>query len=283
MGISFCSDKEKYPNGERPSFNLAKGPSKTIITHSDSEAPGDYNSTAKVSITDDVKINPTCPTDGSKLQPTEDTKGKALSFNGKLQVPKNRSRNNTEPFQPNLVAYSSTNVLEEQTIFVEEELLGALSANSQHLLSVPASKRFSLSRRSSSYTQKKHRLGEEVIIHEVTHVDKEAPGAKPEMYKLVIALREVWMKLDLDEDNFLNLSELTRFCKEIWEEPVEDGGAQQIMEVYAKEHAEKGVNFREWCILIKEEDPDLRDFVEEIYEIFVDPLSQHIMDPGLQD
>jgi len=280
MGISFCSDKEKYSTGKRPSFNLAEAPHKTIITISDSEIPGHYKLTAGLNITDDVKNSPICPNYGSKLQRAEGTEGIAQSFNEKLQVPKNRSRNNTEPFQPHLVAYSSTNVL-EQTIFVEEELLKALSANSQKLISVPVTQRFSLSRKSSSYIQKTHRLGEEVIIHQVTHVDKEAPVAKLEMYKLVIALKEVWMKLDLDEDSFLNLSELTRFCKQIWEEPVEDGGAQQIMEVYAKENPEKGVNFREWCILIKEEDPDLRDFVEEIYEIFVDPLSELMMEPDL--
>jgi len=282
MGISFCSDKEKYRTSERPSFNLAEAPHKTIITISDSEIPAHYNLAAEMNITDDVKNNPTYPKYGSKLQPAEGTEGIALSFNEKIQVPKNRSCNNTEPFQQHLVVYSSTNVL-EQTILVEEELLVALSMNSQKLLSVPATQRLSLSRKSLSYMQKTPRLEEKVIIHQVKHVDKEASAAKREMYKLVIALKEVWMKLDLDEDSFLNLSELTRFCKQIWEEPVEDGGAQQIMEVYAKEHPEKGVNFREWCILIKEEDPDLRDFVEEIYEIFVDPLSQHIMEHDLED
>jgi len=279
MGISFCSDKDKYRTGERPSFNLAKAPHKTIITISDSEVPGHYS--AEMNITDDVKNNPKYPNYGSKLQHAEGTEGIAQSFNEKLQIPKTRSRNNTESYQQHLVAYSSTNVL-EQTICVEEDLLEALSANSQKPLSVPATQRFSLSRK-SSYIEKTHRLGEEVIIHQVTHVDREASEAKPEMYKLIIALKEVWMKLDLDEDSFLNLSELTRFCKQIWEEPEEDGGAQQIMEVYAKEHPEKGMNFREWCILIKEEDPDLRDFVEELYEIFVDPLSQLIMEADVQD
>lgn len=123
------------------------------------------------------------------------------------------------------------------------------------------------------YIHKKNRLSEDVVINQVTHGDIEVSSAKLEIYKLVIGLKEVWLKLDLDKDNFLNLSELTRFWKHIWEEPKKDGGAQKIMEVYAKEHPEKGVNFFEWCILIKMEDPNLRDFVEEIYEIFVVPSS----------
>lgn len=214
MGISFCSDREKYPEGKRPSFNLAEAPHKTVITISDSEIPVHYNLTAGLNITDDVKNNPTCPNSGSKLQPAECTEGIALSSNEKSELPTNHTRNNTGSFQPYIVAYSSTNVL-EQTIFVEEELLKALSLNSQKLIPVPATQRFSLSRKSLSFTRKTHRLGEEVIIHQVTHVDKETPVAKTEMYKLVIALKEVWMKLDLDEDSFLNLSELTRFCKQI--------------------------------------------------------------------
>jgi len=278
MGISFCSDKKKFPGGKRPSFNLASSPHK-IVTITDSEVPGHYCSKAETNVTDDVKNNSTSPTDGSDPQPKEVTEGIALNLNEKLQVPKERSSNKTDPFNPTVVAYSSTNVL-EQTIFVEEELVEALSANPQKQVRIPASQRFSLSRKSSSHIPKKNRLNEDVIIHEVTH-DKDAREANPEMYKLVIALKEVWMKLDLDEDSFLNLSELTRFCKQIWEEPVEDGGAQRIMEVYAKEHPEKGVSFREWCILIKEEDPDLKEFVEEIYEIFVDPSSQITMETEL--
>jgi len=274
MGISFCSDKESS-NGKRPSFNLAASPDKKIATIPDAKLPSHFNSTAKNNITDDVKTNPTKPI---WLQPQGSSKGTAMSYSQELGGHRNRIRNNTDPLQPALVAYSWSNV-QNQTILVEDELLEALSAKPEKHLQKPATERLSLSRKSVSYIQKKHHLNEDVIIHRVTHGDNEGPVAKPEMYKLVIALREVWIKLDLDDDSFLNISELTRFCKQIWEEPVEDGGANKIMEVYAKEQPEKGINFREWCILIKEEDPDLKDFVEEIFEIFVDPASQFVTQP----
>jgi len=273
MGISFCSDKEKSSNGKRPSFNLAASPDKKIATIPDAKLPSHFNSTAENNITDDVKTNPTKPI---WLQPQGSSKGTAMSYSQELGGHRNRIRNNTDPLQPALVAYSSKSSVLKQTMFVEDELLEALSAMPEKQVPKPATQRLSLSRKSVSYIQKRYRLNEDVIIHGVNYGDEEGPVAKPEMYKLVIALREVWIKLDLDDDSFLNLSELTRFCKQIWEEPVEDGGAKKIMEVYAKEHPEKGMNFREWCILIKEEDPDLKDFVEEIYEIFVDPASQFV-------
>jgi len=278
MGVYFCSNKEKSPSGgKRPTFNFVEAPHKKILIISDGGVPCCCDeSSPDMKNADDGENKPTIPIDMSKIPRKEEgTKLKASSYNDDLL--KNRIRNNTDPFQPAVVAYSSMSKVLEQTIFVEDELLEVLSAKPQQQLPIPTTttQRLSLSRKSMSGVQKKLRVNEDVIIHRITHADKEASQANPEMYKLVIALKEVWRKLDLDADNYLNLSELTRFCKQIWEEPVEDGGAQKIMEVYAKEHPEKGVNFHEWCILIKEEDPDLRDFVEEIYEIFVDPASQY--------
>jgi len=278
MGISCCSDKGKSSCGERPNFDLAENPQKKIITISDTEVPSYFNSTAEHNITDEVKTKPTNPIG---LQPKGGSKGISSSYTQGLRAPKNRIRNNTDPLQSALVAYSWKSNLLEQTILVEDELLEALSAKSENQVAIPASQRLSLNRKSLSHIEKTQNLNEDVIIHQVTHVDQELPEAKPEMYKLVIALREVWIKLDLDKDNFLNLSELTRFCKQIWEEPVEDGGAQKIMEMYSKEQPEKGISFREWCVLIKEEDPDLRDFIEEIYEIFVGPASQFVTETEL--
>jgi len=277
MGVYFCSTKEKSPSGKRPSFNVGT-PQKKILIMSDTGVPCRVDeSSPDVKNTDDGENKPTNLIDTSKLPQKEGSELKASTYNEESHLLKNRIRNNTDPFQPAVVNYSSMSKVLEQTIFVEDELLEVLSAKPQQQLPIPTTttQRLSLSRKSMSGVQKKLRVNEDVIIHRITHADKEASQANPEMYKLVIALKEVWRKLDLDADNYLNLSELTRFCKQIWEEPVEDGGAQKIMEVYAKEHPEKGVNFHEWCILIKEEDPDLRDFVEEIYEIFVDPASQY--------
>jgi len=279
MGISCCSDKKRLSGGRKPNFNPGQSPHKKIITISDTEVPCHCSSTAENNITDDFKAKPTNPI-GLKLK--GGSKGIASSYSHDLRAPKNRIRNNTDPHQPALVAYSwKSNVL-QQTIWVEDELLEALSAKPKKQDLIPPSQRLSLSRKSVSYIQQKQNLNQDVIIHEVTHTDQEATEAQTQMYKLVIALREVWIKLDLDKDNFLDLSELTRFCKQIWEEPVEDGGAQKIMEMYAKENPQKGINFHEWCILIKEEDPDLKDFIEEMYEIFVDPASHFVTESELQ-
>jgi len=275
-----CSDKEKSPRGKRPSFKFTESPHRAIIILSDSEMPGGFNELPKgLDYTDDGKDYLTFPAaDEIKNQETKQyIRKKALTFTEEPNNTKNRVRNNTDPLEQAHVAYSSkTNVL-EQTIFVDEGLLEALAAKPQQQLPAPATQRLSLSRRSVSYVKKKDRVAEDVMIHRIVYADTGASKAKPEIYKLVIALNEVWKKLDVDEDNYLNISELTRFCKQIWEEPEEDGGATKIMEVYAKEKPKKGVNFHEWCILIKEEDPELQEFVDEIYEIFVDPAGSQLI------
>jgi len=174
------------------------------------------------------------------------------------------------------ISYSSISA-QDQTILVDEKLVDALTQPMQNLLQ-PSTQQLSLSRKSlsSHVPKKKVRFNDTVTIHRITYSDVRSSRAKPEMYKLVIFLREVWSKLDVDKDDFLNMSELKRFCGEVWEEPIGDIGAKKIMNVYAKTNPKKGMDFNEWCILIKDEDPDLQEFVEELYEIFVDPKSRNI-------
>lgn len=269
-----CSDKEKSPSGKRPSFKFTESPHRAIIILSDSEMPiGFEDLPPDTNFIDDGKEHLPFATGKSELKLDEESINfKSSTYTKECQLRKPRNRNNTDPEQAQIAYSSKSNVL-ERTIFVDEDLLEALAAKPQQQLPVPATQRLSLSRRSTSYMKRKDRLNEDVRI---VYADSGASKAKPELYKLVIALNEVWKKLDIDQDNHLNMSELTRFCKKIWEEPVEDGGAGKIMEVYADEHPEKGVNFHEWCILIKEEDPDLQEFVEEIYEIFVDPADSQL-------
>jgi len=278
MGTALCacSDREKSPSGKRPSFKFTESPHRAIIILSDSEMPSGFNELPpETDFIDDGKEHLPFPADKSEIKSNEESNNfKSSTYTKECQLRKPRSRNNTDPEKAQIEYSSKSNVL-EQTIFVDEELLEALAAKPQQQLPVPATQRLSLSRRSASYVKRKDRLNEDVRI--VYAADSGASKAKPELYKLVIALNEVWKKLDIDQDNYLNMSELTRFCKKIWEEPVEDGGAQKIMEVYADEHPEKGVNFHEWCILIKEEDPELQEFVEEIYEIFVDPADSQFI------
>lgn len=263
MGLSFC----------RPSCDQAQSLHEKIKIIPDTEVPCHLYVTAEINnMTDDIKNNTINAIDRSKPDPKLGRKSIASSYREELLVPKSRIRISTDTTQSAL-AFSYSSPYLKQTIFVEEELLETLSAKPQKWPSITATQKLSLSLKSVSHIQKKYRLSEDLVIHQVTHGNKEAPWAKVGIYKLVIALKEVWLKLDLDKDNFLNLPELTRFCKHIWEEPKADGGAQKIMEVYAKENPENGINFREWCLLIKEEDPHLKDFVEEIYEIFVVPSS----------
>jgi len=176
-----------------------------------------------------------------------------------------RARNMSEPTLH--ISYTSSAKAEEQTILVDEALVEALMTTVQDV--EPTSRKFSLSRR-SIIKPKKTKINETVTIHRVASSDMVGSKAKTEVYKMIILLREIWVKLDLDNDNHLNMGELKRFCTDIWEEPVEDGGAGVIMKWYAKLDPEKGLNFNEWCLLIKNEDPDMQEFVEEIYEIFVD-------------
>jgi len=182
-------------------------------------------------------------------------------------------RNIANSHTPRLcIKYSSPQDLHEQTVLVDESLVKALEAPDDQLLHPPI-QRFSTNRRSlsNSIPKKKVRFNETVTIHRISYQSVGISKAKPAMYKLVILLREVWIKLDVDEDSHLNISELKRFCHDVWEEPFDDAGATKIMSLYAKVDPSKGMNFNEWCLLIKDEDPDLNEFVEELYEIFVDP------------
>lgn len=118
--------------------------------------------------------------------------------------------------------------------------------------------------------KKKVRFDDNVVIHKI-EARASSPQAMPETYKLVIQLREVYDALDRNGDGFLNEDELTILCQAVWEEPDED--VKKILDDYAKEDPTKGINFNEWCTLIRDEDPSLKELVDDLYEIFCNDSS----------
>jgi len=183
-------------------------------------------------------------------------------------------RRKTSAPQALSIYYSlSTCQVNEQKIELDESILGELLSKEARAPST--SQRFHIRRKSSNLSKikmqekpkKKVRFDDNVTIHRI-EPSNGIPCAMPETYKLVVAMREVWKKLDMDKDQHLNIIELRRFCGEVWEEP--DSDVYDIMKLYAQEKPEMGMNFNEWCTLIKDEDPELTEFVGDLYTIFVE-------------
>jgi len=122
--------------------------------------------------------------------------------------------------------------------------------------------------------KKKVRFADEVTIHHVS-IHNYSPAPKPETFKLIITLQCVWQALDVDEDSYLNLVEFSHFANEVWENEDCEG----MLKAYAKD-PKKGMDFDEWCSLLKEEDPGLHGLVDELYEMFVDEGSYDSEETG---
>jgi len=134
--------------------------------------------------------------------------------------------------------------------------------------------------RISQKNVKKVRFNDKVIIHTIEYSTPKAFPGSSEAYVLIITLREIWSQLDLDKDGHLNTAELKGFCSEVWEDVNID--IPRIMDAYAKIDRIKGMRFHEWCCLVKDEDPDLDGFVDDLYDIFVEPFrSQDIVSPSV--
>merc|ERR1712061_703789 len=92
--------------------------------------------------------------------------------------------------------------------------------------------KLSLARKSTSAIKKrKVRFNDEVIIHTIEHSNQSNTlnvGLK--VYVLAVIMREIWSKLDLDLDGYLNMKELKRFCLEVWERV----DVETVMQSYAK-------------------------------------------------
>jgi len=135
------------------------------------------------------------------------------------------------------------------------------------LLDVAASSNVSMSasyRLSPPKPKKKVRFADKVIIHRIS-VHKGSAPAPPETFRLIISLKEIWQYLDLDKDKYLNMRELRRFADEVWENEDLD----EMMKSYAQ-HPNKGLSFGEWCAVMKEEEGDIDDLLDDLYDIFVE-------------
>jgi len=264
MGINLCTDKTTPRNSKR-SFKYQITPSEIAAANESNNHP------LKIVVVQDSATESsnvfTSPI-SIAISPAQEEKrnfAKTLPVATGTDDMSKRARNKSLH-----ISYISKSQVEEQTILVDEELVDALMTTVQ--VSEPVTKHFCLSRRSmiKSVVAKTPKLNETITINRIASSDMAGSKAKSEVYKMIILLREIWPKLDLDNDKHLNMAELKRFCIAIWEEPVEDGGASAIMPSYAKLDPKKGLNFNEWCLLIKDNDPDFQQFVEDIYEIFVD-------------
>jgi len=136
------------------------------------------------------------------------------------------------------------------------------------ILDIAASSNISMSasyRLSPVKPKKKVRFADKVIIHRISVHKGQAPAPPPETFRLLISLKEIWQYLDLDKDKYLNMRELRRFADEVWENEDLD----EMMRSYAQ-HPNKGLSFGEWCAVIKEEEGDIDDLLDDLYDIFVE-------------
>lgn len=163
---------------------------------------------------------------------------------------------------------------EKLRLDVDESLVRTLLANKRSDgrtgPSQSLSMRLSLTRVSSRLkSKKKVRFNDHVVIHTIEYEQPKTVNAMSETYVLIVTMRDIWSRLDLDKDGHLNTAELKRFCLEVWEES--DTDIPTIMDVYAKNNREMGINFHEWCSLVKDEDPEMESFIDDLYDIFVEP------------
>jgi len=122
-------------------------------------------------------------------------------------------------------------------------------------------------------SEKKVRFDDNVTIYTIPYSSPKKLTQQPDMYLLAVTLREIWPKLDLDRDGYLNMTELKHFCSEVWNE----FDLSIVMARFAKTNPEKGMNFHEWCSLCQEEEPEIEEFVEDLYYLFVEPSSQELI------
>jgi len=111
--------------------------------------------------------------------------------------------------------------------------------------------------------KKKVRFSDTVTIRRIS-VRKGLVAPPPKTFMLIAHLKEIWKKLDQDNDNYLNIKELGHFVNKVWE----DEDVEEMLKGYSKE-PDKGMEFTEWCALLKEEDDQLTDLIDDLYAIFV--------------
>lgn len=264
----------KPPKSIHGPDNLAKGSGDASVVIKNDQAQTIKCSELEEEARDTVGSNPIkIP---NKTTPFSSSLKKANSYPTGIKLVGNpmHRRENSAPVALSIYYSLAADNLNEQSIQIDESVIEDLISLKPRTISM--SQRFQIRRKSSNLgksklddtkkPKKKVRFDDNVTIHRI-EASTGVPSAMPETYKLVVTLRQVWKQLDLDQDKYLNITELRRFCGEVWEEP--DSDVYEIMKLYAQEKPEKGINFNEWCSLIKDEDPELKELVEDLYTIFV--------------
>jgi len=185
-----------------------------------------------------------------------------------------------EPSQTFLLTYSAANNKNKLEMEICPQIVSALQASPKQVTRRPSVRRSTVaslqndksaspkkclrSDSKASKPKKRVRFADNVTIHRISaHRDTAPPP--PETFIMIINLREIWKKLDLDRDKHLNRSELKRFADQVWENEDVD----RMIESYAA-HPEKGLCFGEWCAVLKEEEGDMEELMDDLYTIFVE-------------
>jgi len=190
-----------------------------------------------------------------------------------------------KPSQSFLMTYSAANIKNKLEMEICPELVSALHASTKQVARRPSFLRskvpsvtndssagskncLPLSASSSSpkasKSKKKVRFSDKVTIHRIS-IHKNTAPPPPETFIMIMNLKEVWAKLDLDRDKHLNMLELRSFVDKVWE----DEDVESMMKSYAA-HPEKGLCFGEWCAVLKEEEGEMDELIDDLYTIFVE-------------
>lgn len=162
------------------------------------------------------------------------------------------------------MAYSSGSLPElEVVVDLDPRLVETIETKKKAVQRRPSHRRSSSSISCVQKPKKKVRFSETVTIHRIS-VRKGLVAPPPKTFMLIAHLKEIWKKLDRDNDNYLNIKELGNFVDEVWE----DEDVEEMLKSYSKD-PEKGMEFTEWCALLKEEDDQLTDLIDDLYTIFV--------------
>jgi len=190
-----------------------------------------------------------------------------LSLNSPVTMIKNNSKHRrvNSGRSAFLMTYSSGS-LPCLDVEVDPLVVSTLQSKKKPVLRKPSAQRSSSSLPfvKKSAEKKKVRFNETVTVHRIS-VRRGLATPASETFILIAQLKEVWKKLDQDKDDFLNIGEFGRFVDEVWE----DENVEEMMKNYSSNPV-KGLNFTEWCVLLKEEDPEMSDLVDDLCQIFVD-------------
>jgi len=89
----------------------------------------------------------------------------------------------------------------------------------------------------------------------------------PAQTEIMTKLREVFVKLDVDDDELLSLSELQVFCEAVYDECTQTN-VVNLMTQFTQDPM-TGMNFAQWCNLLQATDPDIESFTDDLYEALI--------------